>query len=84
MAFHPTNKAQSKYAKERAEAEGEAASAQDLAFESAPRAYRRGKSVPGVKETPRKTSPKSAWRRVKKLSSTATAGSVFERESNTT
>ena len=42
------------------------------------------KSDPGVKETPRKTSPKPAWRRVKKLSCAATVGSVFDRESNTT
>jgi hypothetical protein len=33
MAFHPTNKAPSKYAKEKTEAEGESASAQDLGFE---------------------------------------------------
>jgi hypothetical protein len=32
MAFHPTNKAPSKYAKEKTEAEGESASAQDLGF----------------------------------------------------
>jgi hypothetical protein len=30
MAFHPRNKAQAKSAKEKAEAEGESASAQDL------------------------------------------------------